>query len=192
MGYSEREVRKQILRARGFSRNSLLDRKNTRDKQNKIMFNLTYYPVFQNVKELLAELNLLLTPDVAQKAVFTNVPIIAFKNDKSLKDYLVRALLPKLDTEGRSKLFGGKKRSCEVCKSVNDTSHFKRRDTNETFSILKGPLDCNSNHVIYLLGCKQCQYHFAYVGSTKTKFRYRISNYESNHRKFERNMLRKT
>ena len=44
-GYSEREVWKQILRARGFSRDSLLDRENTREGQNKITFNLTYYPV---------------------------------------------------------------------------------------------------------------------------------------------------
>ena len=41
-------------------------------------------------------------------------------------------------------------RSCEVCKSVNDTSHLKRRDTDEMFNILNGPLDCNSNHVIQL------------------------------------------
>ena len=33
-GYSEREVRKQILRARGFSRDSLLDRENTGEEQN--------------------------------------------------------------------------------------------------------------------------------------------------------------
>ena len=106
-GYSEREVRKQILRARGFSRDSLLDRENTREEQNKITFNLTYYPVFQNVKKLLAELHLLLTPDVAHKAVFTNVPIIGFKNDRSLKDHLVRAVLPKVDAEGGSKPCGG-------------------------------------------------------------------------------------
>ena len=190
-GYSEREVRKQILRARGFSRDSLLDRENTREEQNKITFNLTYYPVFQNVKKLLAELHLLLTPDVAHKAVFTNVPIIGFKNDRSLKDHLVRAVLPKVDAEGGSKPCGGKKRSCEVCKSVNDTSYFKRRDTDETFNILKGPLDCNSNHVIYLFECKQCQYRFPYVGSTKTKFRYRINNYKSTHRKFRKKYVEK-
>ena len=102
-GYSEREVRKQILMARGFSRDSLLDRENIRDEQNKITFNLTYYPVFQNVKKILAELHLLLTPDVAHKAGFTNVPIIGFKNDRSLKDHLVRAVLPKVDAEGGSK-----------------------------------------------------------------------------------------
>ena len=45
-GYSEREVLKQILRARGFSRDSQLDRENIREEQDKITFKLTYYPVF--------------------------------------------------------------------------------------------------------------------------------------------------
>ena len=67
-------------------------------------FNLTYYPAFQNVKKILAELQLLLTPDVAHKTVFTNAPII----DRSLKDRLVRAVLPNIDAEGRPKPCGGK------------------------------------------------------------------------------------
>ena len=99
----------------------------------------------------------MLTPDVAHETVFTNVPTIGFKNVRSLKDHLVRAVLPNIYAEGRSKPCGWEKRSCEVCKSVNDTSHFKRRDPDEPFNILKGPLDCNSNHVIYLFECKQCQ-----------------------------------
>lgn len=69
-----------------------LDRENTREEENKVTFNLTYFPVFQNVKKILAELHLLhllLTPNVADKAVFTNMPIIGFKNDSSLKDHLV-------------------------------------------------------------------------------------------------------
>ena len=190
-GYSEREFRKQVLRARSFSRDSLLDKESTRDEQNKITFNLTYYPAFQNVKKILGELHTLLTPDVAHKTVFTNVPTIGFKNDRSLKDHLVRAVLPNIDAEGRSKPCGVKKRSCKVCKSVNDTSHFKRRDTGETFNILKGPLDCNSNHVTYLSECKKCQYRFPYVGSTETKFRYRINNYKSTHRKFRKKYVEK-
>ena len=100
-------------------------------------------------------------------------------------------MLPNIDAEGRSKPCGGKKRSYEVCKSVNDTSHFKRRDTGETFNILKRPLDCNSNHVIYLFECKKCQYRFPYVSSTKTKFRYRINNYKSTHRKFRKKYVQK-
>ena len=38
MDYSERKVQKQILRARGSSRDSLLDRENTREVKNKITF----------------------------------------------------------------------------------------------------------------------------------------------------------
>ena len=82
-------------------------------------------------------------------------------------------------------------RSCEVCKSVNDTSHFKRSDIDETFNTLKGTLDCNSNHVIYLSECKQCQYCFPYVSNTKTKFRYRINNCKSSHRKVRKKYVEK-
>ena len=141
----------------------------------------------------------MLTPDFPHKATFTDVPIIGFKNDRSLKDHLVPAALSKVDAEGRSKPWGGGGggrgvgwgRSCEVCKSVNDTSHSKRRDTDETFNILKGSLDCNSNHVIYLFECKQCQYRFPYVGSTKTRFRYSINNSKSIHRKFRKKYFEK-
>ena len=63
-----------------------------------------------------------------------------------------------------------------LCKSVNDYFHVKRRGTDEMFNILKGPLDCNSNHVIYLFECKQCCYRFPYVGGAKAKVRYRINN----------------
>ena len=63
-GYSEREAQKQILRARGFSRDSLVlcwikeINQPARVEQNKmkITFNLTYYAVFQNIKKILAEL----------------------------------------------------------------------------------------------------------------------------------------
>ena len=61
-GYSEREVLKPLLQERGFSRDSLLDRENTREEQKKITFNLTYYPVFQNVKKSQQNYIFCLTP----------------------------------------------------------------------------------------------------------------------------------
>ena len=63
---------------------------------------------------------------------------------------------------------------------------------NGTNDILKDPLDCNSNHVIYLFECKQCQYRFSFlIGSTKTKFRCRKNNYKSIHRKFRTKYVEK-
>ena len=71
------------------------------------------------------------------------------------------------------------------------TSHFKSRVANKTFNILKRPLDCNSNHVIYLIEWRKCQYRFPYVGSAKTLFSYKINNYESTHRQFRKNYVEK-
>ena len=79
------------------------------------------------------------------------------------------------------------KRPFELCKSVSDTSHFERRETYKMINLLKGTIDTSSNHTIYLFKCKQCQYVFPYVGSTKTNFRYRTNNCKSTHRKFRKN-----
>ena len=43
------------------------------------------------------QLHILLTPDKDHKKVFPNGQVIAFRNGKSLKDFLVRATLPKIN-----------------------------------------------------------------------------------------------
>ena len=81
-GYSERMVRTQILKARGESRDSLLERGNTKTN-TKLTFNITYYPAFQNVRSILEELQILLAPDKQHKKVFPEVPIVGFRNIKN-------------------------------------------------------------------------------------------------------------
>ena len=120
--------------------------------------------------------------------VFSEVSIIDFKNAKSLKDHLVRAVLPQLDREGRSKLCEGTNQSYEVCESVKGTTKFTKAESEETFDILNDLLDCISNNVIYLFECKKCQFKFPYVGSTVTKFRFRFNNYKNTHPKFRKKL----
>ena len=54
------------------------------------------------------ELHILLTPNEEHKKVFPDVPVVGFRNGKSLKDYLVRAKLPKPKESGRCKPCGKK------------------------------------------------------------------------------------
>ena len=65
--------------------------------EEKLTFSITYYPAFQNVRSVIEELHILLTPDKDYKGVFPNVFVIGFRNGRCLKDYLVRAKLPKLE-----------------------------------------------------------------------------------------------
>ena len=51
----------------------------------------------------ITDLHLLRALDVADKAIFTSVPDIDFKNERSLRDHLVWVVLHKADAEGRSK-----------------------------------------------------------------------------------------
>ena len=60
--YTEKMVRKQVLRACEHSRESLLKKVKSESNQNKVTFNITYYLVFQNVGNILQELHILLTP----------------------------------------------------------------------------------------------------------------------------------
>ena len=85
-GYRERMVRRQILRARGQSRDSLLEQGNTRTSESKLTFNITDCPAFQNVRSILEELQILLEPDKEHKKVFPEAPIVAFGNGKILQD----------------------------------------------------------------------------------------------------------
>ena len=75
------------------------------------MFNITYYPAFQNTKTNLGELQILLVPHNEHQKVFPNVPAVGFRNGKSLKDHLVKASLPMLNNTLGSEPCG--KRNCK-------------------------------------------------------------------------------
>ena len=77
---------------------------------------ITYYPVFQNIRNSLQELHLLLAP--------YKEPAVGFRNGKSLKDYLIRAALFKTNETGRCEPCGNK--TCLVCNSISTTTTFTR------------------------------------------------------------------
>ena len=84
-GYNEKMIRKQILRAREHSRNDLLEREKPQMPEQKLTFNIAYYPAFQNVRGIIKELHILLTCNKEHKKVFPNVPVIGFRMARALR-----------------------------------------------------------------------------------------------------------
>ena len=184
-GYNEKMVRGEVLRARALPRNELLNRPPRVVKDNLLTFNISYYPQFRKLKEILKETHILLTPNEEHKRVFTDVPIVGFKNNKSLKGHLVNSSLKHISlNDGKSQKCNGNR--CDVCSLIQETSVFSKYDDTENFDIRKGPLDCNSKYVVYQIECNVCSDSFPYIGSTITKFRTRINNYKSAHKKFRK------
>ena len=86
-------VRKEILRARAIPRDALLEKVNNQEKKNKITFNITYHPVFRDVRKILEELHVILASNDGHKKAFSDVPMIGFKVNKNLKTHLVRSVI---------------------------------------------------------------------------------------------------
>ena len=63
IGYNEKMIRKQIVSTREHSRNDLVEREKQQMSKKKLTFNITYHPAFQNVRSIMEELHILLTPN---------------------------------------------------------------------------------------------------------------------------------
>ena len=173
-----------MLSVRKHSRNDLLEKqKQHMMSEKKLKFNITYYPAFQNVRNLIEKLHILFTPNKEHKKAFPDVPLVGFRNGKSLKNCLVTAWLSKVKESGRCKPYG--KRTGLVWDSIITTTTFTIETCQETLKIQKSLLKFDSEKVLYLLKCKVCG-EVPYVGKAKTKFCYRYNNYKSKHGAFRK------
>ena len=84
--------REEILKGRKIPTNKLSEKERNHREENKLTFNITYYPSFQNTKIILEELLILLASDKEHQKVFPNVPIVAFRNGKSVKEPISKSL----------------------------------------------------------------------------------------------------
>ena len=90
----------------------------------------------------------------------------------------MRAALPKTDNAGASEPCG--KGTCQVCDHIITTNTFTTKSCWQVFKIQSGPLNCNSEKVLYLLRRKIVD-DTPYVGKSNTKFRLQFINYKSKH-----------
>ena len=145
-GYNEKIIRKQILRAWEHSRKDFHGREKTETSVPNLTFNITYYPVFQNIRNISQEFHLLLALDKEHKKVFPNVPVVGFRIGKSLKDYQVRAAL--LGTNETRRCEPCRKKTCLICNSIRTTTTFPTEAYGKTFKIQNSPLNSNTEKTI--------------------------------------------
>ena len=72
--------------------------------------------------------------------------------------------------------------------SVKDTTKFKKAESEKHLTFLKAIKVINSNNVIYLFECKKCQFKFPFSVSIVIRFRFRLNNYKTTHRKFRKKL----
>ena len=180
-------VTEQIDKAKNKSRDELLNRADCeKDPDTRLNLVLRYHPALsRRVHTIIRDHHVILRGyNEEHKNVFKDLPRVTYRRAKNIKDSLVRATLPNLskDVDAGSMKCNGKR--CQICPMINETNTFSNRNGTRTYDIRKGPCDCNSDHVIYLLRCRTCG--IQYVGSAKTALRLRINNYKKEYRKYVR------
>ena len=170
-GYPEKIIQDSYCKAKARDHHSLIHgEKRKKDGDKRIPLVLTYNPLNPNLMKIVKKhwQILHLSPDC--KKLFPEIPILAYRRNRNLRDTLVRAsLLKPIQTEKDRKLRRNKcvTPNCTWCRELKSTNSITCTTTGRTFS---GPenINCRVNNVVYILTCTQCKKQ--YIGETGRPF----------------------
>lgn len=98
--------------------------------------------------------------------------ILAYKNNKNLKQILVRS---KLESNKKGAFRGCGTKTCKCCQThAVDSNKIHSSALNKSFMISDN-ISCNSSNIIYVITCRRC--NLQYVGETSRTLRDRLSDH---------------
>ena len=179
-GYDRSLIEKQINKANLQETEQLLKEKKNKTAAN-IPLSLNYNRALSKIKEIVMKHWHLLhiNPNLAE--VFQNPPILAFRQNKNLREIIGTKLIEngKVKRKFKNKIQGKCTPSLAnnrtlCCKQIVYTTKFKSNQTNRICHIYHN-LNCKSKYVIYLLECTKCK--IQYFGKAETEFNIRLNNH---------------
>ena len=181
-GYPSDIVSASVDRARALDRDALLCKPpviktTTLDK----LFAVTVYtPNFSGMREVINQNLSLLAVNKRTRFLLDQEIVFGHRRNRNLRDTLVKALLPPLQsshgTPGRRCLTRGGNvyLKCNYCYKINKTGSIRSHTTGKTYKTRK-KVDCKSHNLVYCIECRQCG--MQYVGMTKNTLMSRIQDH---------------
>ena len=174
-GYPVSVVQAGHHRAQQIDRQSALQ---TAEKENtdRIPFTLTFHPHNHAVKSIILKNFKLLQNDSETGTIFSQPPLISFKRDKNIGNFLVRS---SFQTNDRSATFKCARLRCKTCPFIHNVEKMSgpRRAIKITDHFA-----CTFANVIYYITCTYCKK--LYIGETERllgdQFREHLGDVERN------------
>ena len=175
-GYPNLLLDSAIERARQIPRKVALKRVNRQKKTNGPIFAHTYDPRLPPMAQIQARhWRTMVHKNSYLAEVFTRPPLTAYRRQPNLRNYLIRAKLPK--NERNKRVIKGMKKcgkGCPACPYIKEGKSVKIN--NKEWKINK-PYDCNSFNVVYAVICKKEKCKKAYLGETKRMLKFRLADH---------------
>ena len=118
--------------------------------KDRIPFTLTFHPHYRAVKSIVLKIFKLLQNDSETGTIFSQPPLISFKRDKNIGNFLVRSSFQTNDQSGTFKCARSRCKTCSFIHNVEKISGPKRSIK------ITDHFTCTSANVIYCITCTYC------------------------------------
>ena len=129
-----------------------------KEENQRIPFTLTFHPLNLPVKNIILKSFKLLQNDNETSRIFSLPPLISFKGNKNISDFLVKSTLKSVESPGT---FNFTRKRCKTYPFIHNTD----KVTGPKRSIkITDRFTCTSANVIYCIKCTLCKK--IYIGET--------------------------
>ena len=111
------------------------------------------------------------------KEVFPEPPLVAYKRQKSIRDFLIRAKIPKkLNSRPQRNIPGMFKcnKQCHLCPFIKETKEVKG---NGVVWKINKKFNCETENISYLIHCEKCNEQ--YIGETERSLKERLGEHKT-------------
>ena len=174
--YSAGVINAAISRARNIPREEAL-RKVFREKNSdRPVLTIQYHPALPSISRIINRHWRSMTLDPHMKSIFPKPPLVAYRKQKNLKEYLIRSKVPPLISRPKRILPGMKKcNRCTYCSYIQTGPHVTSTASDYHHQIQQS-VNCNTSNIIYLITCLKCS--IQYVGETDRSMKERFCEHK--------------
>ena len=174
--YPESMVDNALRKAKAIHRSTALKKVVAHKQTKRPIFATLYDPRLPNLQKIQLKHWLCMTQDPYLEEVFPEPPLVAFRRQKNIKDFLARAKIPANTTRQHRNLNGMKKctQQCTACPYIKEGTEIK--GCKFKWNIVKN-VNCETRNCVYMIECQKDYCKERYIGETERELRERISEH---------------
>jgi hypothetical protein len=177
--YPQDIVEEALVKARRSDRKSLLhpSPNNTKNDQDNLFLVNMFNPSATPLKDIVTNTWPLIGRSQNTEYLYNKKVTFGNRRNQNLRDILVHAKLPTLQTGPSRPLSTTKAKSCKArticryCPKMDKSGSITSNTTGKSYSAMKN-ITCNSNNLIYCISCQTCKKQ--YVGQTLSSIKERF------------------
>ena len=173
-GYEEGKLKSTIREVSQMKREELLDDQRKKKDQNRVIFACNWHPSLSQLPQVLRKHFYILQNDTRLKQIFKEVPLVAFRRAKTVRNTVVRSDIRETSPNKTHGTAPCSKKCKKTCHLIYEGSTITNNKTGRIVK-LEDACDCNTKDIVYAARCKVCD--LIYIGESQDPLRIRFSKH---------------